>query len=270
MYIALQMRVAVAVLLLTLTTQGQPSQAGEPNAPRSGLSSQGANQNTSPQPLTQPNTQQVHSQNNQQQMAGQGSTPGTPASSPSAEPKESFSQLTLFLFGSGVAFFIALLAWSDQIRGINQDIREMEKRFLEDTGIKKRTFLSIVKPESPDDRGLALLEVVSAGRIKNKDSAEVLKIFTKWNKQWSGIERLSAWKYYMTISLTIALFVAGITSFIISPSQQTKLLSTQGGVEMLLLIPPAILVALILVIIICIAKRENGLRSLLKSVSDMV
>jgi hypothetical protein len=269
MGIALHMRLA-AVLLLTLAAQGQPPPNNETNALRSGQSSQGANQNTSPQPLTQPSAQQVPNQNVQPQMPVQSSTPCIAANSPSTEPKESFSQLALFLFASGTAFFIALLAWSDQIRGINQDIRELEKRFLDGTGIEKRTFLRIVKPESPDDRGSALLEVVGAGRIKNKDAAEVLQIFTKWNKQWSGIESLSAWKYYMTIALTIVLFVVGVASLTTNSSQQVKVLSIQCKVEMLLLIPLAMLVALILVIIICIAKRENGLRSLLKSVSDMV
>jgi hypothetical protein len=141
------------------------------------------------------------------------------------ETKESFSQLTLFLFGGGLALFIALLAWSDQIRGIDQDIRELENRFLERTGIEKQTFLRIVKPKSPDDRAEALLEVVSAGRIKNKDSAEVLGIFTKWNKQWSWIERLSAGKYYVTILLTIVLFVVGIASLFTSPLQRVLILS---------------------------------------------
>lgn len=261
---------AVLVLLFTLAVQGQKQPSGEPNALGSEQPRQGANQNTSPQPLTQPSAQQIPSQNSQQQMTDKNGAPGTPASSPSAEPKESFPQLTLFLFGTGIAFFIALLAWSDQIRGINQDIRELEKRFLDSSGIEKRTFLRIVKPESPDDRGLALLEVVSAGRIKNKDAAEVLQIFTKWNKQWSGIESLSVWKYYMTIALTIALFVIGIASLSTSPSQQVGILSIQCKVEMLLMLPLATLVALILVVIVCIAKRENGLRSLLKSVSDMV
>ena len=31
---------------------------------------------------------------------------------------EVFSELPLFLFGSGLALFVALLGWSDQIRGV--------------------------------------------------------------------------------------------------------------------------------------------------------
>ena len=269
MCISLYIRVAAALFILTLPLYGQSQPNSEPNSQPREQSNQSANQNTSSQPLKQPSPQQAPIEDTQQQMTDQGA-PSTPVGSKSAEPKETLSQMSLFLFGSGVAFFIALLAWSDQIRGINQEIRELEKRFMESTGIEKRTFLNIVKPESPDDRGLALLEVVSTGRIKNKDSAELLQIFTKWNKQWSSIETLSIWKYYMTISLAISLFVVGLLSLIVSPSQQSRFFSTQGRVDISLMVPPAFLVASILVIIICIAKRETGLRALLKSVSDMV
>jgi hypothetical protein len=258
------------MFIFTLAAPGHKQSSNKQPAVNNENANQVTNQNVSPQPSTQPSPQQMPSQNGQQRVQDQGGTPNTLANSPPSEPKESFSQLTLFLFGSGTAFFIALLAWSDQIRGINQDIREMELRFLKGTGIEKQTFLRIVKPESPDDRGSALLEVVSSGSIKNKDSAEVLKIFTKWNKEWTGIECLSTWKYYMTIALTIMLFVVGIASLITNSSQYIELSSIQFKVEMLLLIPVAILVTIILIIIICIAKRESGLRSLLKSVSDMV
>ena len=265
MDIALLTRVTAVVLLLAIAVEGQNRTRSKPKAPSTGLSNQNSIQTNLDPPSAQPSPKQVPNQNNQPNGTDQTNTPPPQTPSLPTEPKKAFSELTLFLLASGVALLIALLAWSDQIRGINQDIRELEKRFLAGTGIEKRTFLRIVRPESPDDRGEAIIELISAGRIKNKDSAEVLQIFTKWNKEWSRIESLSAWKYNMTIALTITLFVAGVASLFITSGQ-----SAQGTVEKLILIPPAALVALILVIIICIAKRENGLRSLLKSVSDMV
>jgi hypothetical protein len=192
------------------------------------------------------------------------------ASPPTPESKELFSQLTLFFFGSAIGFFIALLAWSDQIRGIDQDIRGLEARFLESTGIEKQTFLRIVKPKSADDRGEALLEVVSGGRIKNKTGAELLQIFTKWHKQWSWIEILAGSKYYVTIALTTLLFLMGFASLYTNPGMTFVVFSTPRAVERLILIPPGLLIGLLLIIIICIAEREHALRSLLKSVSDMV
>jgi hypothetical protein len=196
-------------------------------------------------------------------------TDGSRLASAPVEP-ESFSQLTLFVFGAGLALFIALLAWSDQIRGIDADVRELERRFLEDTGIEKSTFLSIVKPQSPDDRGVALLEVINAGRIKSGDSAKVLTIFTDWHKQWVQIERLSSAKYYVTIILTAGFFVIGTVSLFTNPSQKLHFRSVDLKVEQLILMPAALLIISLLVIIVCIAARESALRRLLKSVSDMV
>ena len=229
-----------------------------------------ANQNTASSSLAQANPEPASSPSISPATLGQNAASPAPSSSTTAESKELFSQLTLFLFGSGIAFFIALLAWSDQIRGIDQDIKELETKFLERTGIEKQTFLRIVKPKSPDDRGEALLEVVSGGRIKNKDAAEVLQIFTKWHKPWSWIETLAAAKYYVTIGLTFLLFLMGFASLFTNPAMQFVILSKNCSVEKLILIPPATLVLLLLIIIICIAEREHALRSLLKSVSDMV
>lgn len=190
----------------------------------------------------------------------------------STEPAatESFSQITLFLFGSGVAFFIALLAWSDQIRAIDNGVRALEDRFLEKTHLEKSDFLRIVKPKTADDRGFALLQVRSSGLMKTKSQAEVLQIFTRWNQEWSSIEFLTAGKYYLTITLTVVLFTVGIASLFTTASSKASLLSMQWTVEKLLLIPPAINAGALIIILICVAVRERTLRSIFESVSDMV
>jgi hypothetical protein len=259
-------------LVLSLGVQGQKSKRGQRGTGRSESVGQNATPNrNSSSPSVQANGQAISTPSVAPATPTEnGDVSPTPAASPTPEAKESFSQLTLFVFGSGIAFFIALLAWSDQIRGIDQDIRELETRFLERTGIEKQTFLRIVKPKSPDDRGEALLEVVSGGRIKNKDAAELLQIFTKWHKQWSWIESLASAKYYATIALTFLLFLVGFASLFTKPTMHLLILSMKWNVEMLVLIPPGTLVVSLLIIIICIAERERALRSLLKSVSDMV
>ena len=182
--------------------------------------------------------------------------PANPSPSVTSPTREDFSQLTVLLLASAVALFIALLAWSDQIKGIDKDIRDLETKFQDRTGIERQVFVRIVEPISADDRGAALLEVMTNNRIQVKVQADVLKICTRWHKQWKSITALSAWKYYLTIGLTFTLFVCGAISVFMS--------------TMLLLAFPAVLVASLFVILICIAERERSLRSLLKSVSDKV
>jgi hypothetical protein len=185
-------------------------------------------------------------------------------------PPESLSQLSLFLFGSGIAFFIALLAWSDQIRTINKDVRDLEDRFLEKTGFEKSTFMRIVKPKNPDDRGFAIFQVRNSSIAKSRSAPEALRIFTKWNKEWSSIELLTSAKYYLTILLTLVLFGSGTASLFTSPSTKTSVFSVEFPVERLLLLLPAILGAILIGVIVCIAARERTLRRIVDSVSEIV
>src|SRR2546423_5093581 len=70
----------------------------------------------------------------------------SPSPSIASPTHEDFSQLTVLLLASAVAFFIALLAWSDQIKGIDKDIRDLETKFQDRTGIERQIFLRIVEP----------------------------------------------------------------------------------------------------------------------------
>jgi hypothetical protein len=190
-----------------------------------------------------------------------------PASAQSKEQK-SFSELTLFLFASGLAILIALLGWSDQIRGIDKDTKELEDHFLEDTGINKQDFLSIVKSQSPDEQLEALTQV--AEKLETGDMVVLLQTFKEWNKQWSRLERLSLWKYDLMVALTLVLFIAGIASLFTTPSQSIQLYFMTIRSEMIVLLLPMIIIGSLLAIIICSAKLEKRLRALLSSIADMV
>jgi hypothetical protein len=246
MDIAFLMRIAAAGLLLSLPVHGQ-------------------NQNTPSQSLTQASAQEAPSPGIQQQI------PSPPAGSRSTELKESFSQLTLFLFGSGLALFIALLGWSDQIRGFDNYTKELEQRFLDKTGIKKRDFLDIVRPKSPDEQLDAFARVDGEGRVNNPETIEVLRTFSeKLQQLWSRVERLSNWKYKLTIALTIILFLTGIISLFTNPTQQIPLYVVSVRSEMIILILPVLLIGLLLVIIIRSARWERDVRSILQSMADKV
>jgi len=204
----------------------------------------------------------------QKSLQQTGNQKNAPSSSSSCEPRDSFSQLTLFLFASGLALFAALLGWSDQIRGIYKDTRELERRFLEDTGIEKRDFLCIVKPQSPEKQLEAVTQI--SGKIKSRSTVDLLRTFNKWNDEWSRLEKLSVWKYNLTVTLTVTLFIAGIASLFTSPSQSMRLHFITFRSEMLILLLPMSLISWLLGIIIDSARREKALRRLLNSIADMV
>lgn len=269
MNIPFHLPIVVAAFVFSLTLQLER----QPTSKDSARANPGSNANHIPSP--QPShpqvpeaIEQVPTTNGKARLRDQ-TVVSQPSTSAATQVQESFSQLTLFLFGSGLALFIALLGWSDQIRGIDKDTKELEERFLEKTEIDKRDFINIVKPRSADERLVALTQVLTGGQIDTKDSAELLRTFTTWNREWSQIERLATWKYNLTIALTVSLFGAGIASLFTAPSQQIRFV-IMVRVEMIVLALPMTLIGLLIVIIICVARQEKALRSLLNSMSDRV
>lgn len=183
---------------------------------------------------------------------------------------EPFSELTLFLFGSGVALFVALLGWSDQIRGINKDTREIEKRFLETTKINRTVFLSVVKPASPDDQLAALTEILVSGKAQNVAAVEVLKIFQTWHRKWAAMEALALWKYRLAVALTYSLFVAGLLSLLVNPHAVISLCHFQVRALLLTLVVPMAGFLAILTIIAVANYKEFYFHELLNSLSEKV
>jgi hypothetical protein len=184
------------------------------------------------------------------------------------EPKETFSQLTLFLFGSGLALFVALLGWSEQIRGMSHDTRDLERQFLEITRIKKKDFLSIVKPTSHEERLAALTQALVSGKPKTVEQVEVLGIFTKWHRKWTGLEALYAWKYRLTLVLTWTLFAAGVASLHTSPEATVSLPFIHARLEVLILAVPMVLILAVLVIIVAANLREGYFSQLLNELGE--
>jgi hypothetical protein len=261
---AFLMRAAVAMLFIGFAAHVQSPLVGQARQP--------ASQKSPSPPASTPTPRQVSSLKPEPLTSEKRDSSG-PISA--VVEKESFSQLTLFLFGSGLALFIALLGWSDQIRGIDRDTKELEHQFLEKTGIDKRSFLNIVKPESDNEQAEALTQlealtqVVQAGLLNTPEKKELLRTFaTSWKSQLAWIETLSAWKYNLTIALTVTLFIGGIASLYTSPTQQVHLFAITAKSELLVLLLPITLIMLLLVIIVLSVQREKALRSLLNSISD--
>jgi len=183
---------------------------------------------------------------------------------------DTFSELTLFLFGSGVALFVALLGWSDQIRGINKDTREIEERFLETTKINRTVFLSVVKPGSPDDQLAALTEILASGKPKTVTAVEVLKIFQIWHQKWTTMEALSVWKYRLSVVLTYALFSAGLLSLLVNPHAEVFVWHFKVRALLLILLIPMTGFLAILTIIAVANYKELYFHELLNSLSERV
>jgi len=260
-------RLAAMLLVLSVSVAGQKDSSTQPTLPSNEHPKQGALQKTSSDAARTP-AHQTKAQNAPQQV------PCCNCDAPSAteanEPRESFSGLTLFLFASALGLFVALLGWSDQIRGINKDTKELEARFLAETGIEKRDFLCVVKPKLPGEQLAALAKLMNSGSIQSHVKVDLLSAFKAWNKEWSQLERLSVRKYNLAVALTMAFFLAGIISLFTHPGGQVRLHFFSVRSEMLVLTLPMVFVVVLLGIIIYGSRRENALRALLDSIADKV
>lgn len=238
-------------------------------------------QATSPNPALRP---QVKLTPAHQRLPASGAAPKTntdqppqPAASipPSSTPVEAtggetFSQLTLFLFGSGLALFVALLGWSDQIRGINRDTKDLASKFMEKTKIRRQDFLSAVKPTSPDEQLIALTALMVSRKLTTVPDVELLSKFKQWNEQWGSLERLSSRKYDLTMALTISLFLAGAASLFTKASSRLHIRNLSARLEVLLLIVPLLIVAALICILILASGRERLFKKLLNEIEDEV
>ena len=183
---------------------------------------------------------------------------------------DDFSELTLFLFGSGLALFVALLGWSDEIRGINQDTRELEERFLATTKIQKKDFLAVVKPLTPDDQLVALAQILASAKPQTVEHVKVLEIFNRWHTEWTKLEVLSAWKYRLALSLTFAMFIAGLASLFVNPQTVLGMCGFQVRAVFLILVLPMAGIVAILFLIAAANRKAMYFEKLLNSLAEKV
>ena len=264
------MRITLLLFLLSLYVAGQQGPTGQPAPHHNKNPKQAATQKHEQPPPAGAPDQQAHTQSASQQVLSCNCATSVNAQEAQSAKTETFSALTLFLFASALALFIALLGWSDQIRGIDKDTQELEKRFLEETGVDKRDFLCVIKPQPPGEQLAALAKLMRSNKLHSHDEVDLLSAFKAWKKDWTQLETLSTWKYNLTVALTLMLFLAGIISLFTHPSQQVPLHFFKVRTEMLVLTLPMSLVAVLLGTIIYGARLERALRTLLESIADKV
>ena len=77
------------------------------------------------------------------------------------------SEFTLFLTGSGIALFIAMLAWGDQIRSIKKDTRELEKELVQTKNLPWQDIRFLIRSDSNNqDKIKALSNLMKKRKLK--------------------------------------------------------------------------------------------------------
>ena len=177
------------------------------------------------------------------------------------------SEVTLFSLGGGLALLIALLAWGEQIRAIAKDTRDLENDFVRSRGLTRAELLPVLRSQDPTDRLLALTKLMTSGNLKTAPEVEVLSHFRDWGARAGHLTRLLSLKYWLTVGLTVAMFLEGGISvyFDLGPAA-----AFSASRYLLLLVGPAVLVVGILVALVCAARAEKRLVDLITVIGERV
>lgn len=120
-----------------------------------------------------------------------------------------------FFFGAGLAFFIALLAWGDDIRRPQNQIQEIEKEFRISFKLKKKEIKSLARDSSKVgflDKMSTLIALGKSGKLK-VDELPLLNEMENLNKHKRELETIYNQRYFSVIVLTVFCLISGALSY---------------------------------------------------------
>lgn len=124
---------------------------------------------------------------------------------------------TEFLLGGAIAFLLALLGWSDQIRGIQEKTRQHEREFLRAYRAKLswRDLRAIVRPSeesTPEERLLGVLRLLNKGGLQDGSHVSLLREFEALDRIREELEKAYTIRYWAISATVLEMLAAGSLS----------------------------------------------------------
>jgi hypothetical protein len=175
---------------------------------------------------------------------------------------------TGFLLGGGFALLIALLGWSDQIRGAQEKTRTQEREFLQSYGFRWRELRKIVRSSehhTAEDRLRAVLRVLTAGGLDRSDDVKLFQLIRDLDLTRSKLEKSYNVRYWTVFSACLEMLICGVLSiwFRDTICEGSKFMWMH-----LYLLLWAILTMAIVMLTFGISCHENNFRILLAETDD--
>ena len=125
-------------------------------------------------------------------------------------------EMNSILIGTGIALFIALLAWGDQIRKPRDSLHELEKNYLEQLkrrGKKKSKILPLIRSSSEYTFRQQMSSLLEVWDDKTEDTDLTLRdSIQSLHDQKKSIENHYNFRYYTVIGLTLISFIFAVVS----------------------------------------------------------
>jgi hypothetical protein len=181
-------------------------------------------------------------------------------------------ELPLFLFAGGLALFVALMGWSDQIRNPQRDVRELEIEFRKKTNIKNKDLNPIIKNFYQDKENIdasffgeikSITKLLVGGKLKGEENVKLLENFKTANGYVDKMEGLYRWKYRGVIFLTFLFFVGGMVLLLL-PTYAISLECVSIDYSIILVSIPVIVIFILIFFAIRVSVLEDKFKSILK------
>lgn len=133
------------------------------------------------------------------------------------DPIAPFMEANAFLFGTGVALFIALLAWGDLIRKPRENLLELENKYINQLGEKKASILPLLRPYTKygfTKQMGSIIKLSRSGKIKDIE-VELMDKIQSLHDYGYHIEKFYNFRYFSVMLFTLtSLFLGIMSSFI--------------------------------------------------------
>lgn len=191
----------------------------------------------------------------------------------------------LFLAGA-LAFLIAMLGWSDQIRGTQEKTRLLEKELLTKYQFDWAVLRPLIRPDDSDgpaQRLRAVIRLLGAGALQHGDEVKLLRELEAANETRERMEAQYSFRFWLVYATCAEMFVAGFVaeyanSNIVFPVPQPFfwVISSWNYVRCdaqwvdLLSVVWAIFIIAMLMSTFLINRDENRLRKIISNVDDLL
>lgn len=175
-----------------------------------------------------------------------------------SDPAAAASDLVLFFLGSGFGLFVALLGWSDQIRGLTRNVRELERETHKRHPLTREDLKQLRNTNDANERLVILAQLFLDRKFSNPNTARLIPLFDKCETLLPRLDRLSEGKYRLTVALAVVLFLAGAAA------------AAMPSISSWLLLPPTLLVIAIFVLIIVGNARERQVHAVLTELLELL
>jgi len=170
------------------------------------------------------------------------------------------------LIGIGIALFVVLLAWGNQIRSIQKYTRDLERELIETKNLPWKDIKILTNQNSRvEDKQLSLSRLMKKRKLKSKDLPKLLQLFEKLNGVKENLKEISKSKYNLTFySILVFLICGGISLLNIKVPFKDVIFS----LNILLGIIPFIFILFLLINIFKTNEKEEDFDSIIEDIYD--